>query len=305
MKYTLIFDLGGGFNDMIKTLIHIINFTSKNNITFTIRYCTARPQDLSKPIADDSIKLNNYMYDVTNLFDENTFLIYDNYISYNKIQENITPSNTYDFYTDKKIKDNVFNKDKKEYMNEISKNILNIFNDSNKEFIIVGQSFCFYTHCNTIDKWNKQFYTTLIPNQKILDEYNIIKKTIKEPYNFIHYRYENDMKIYVQKITGENKIYILDDLLDANLFKNNNYKTYVATTAIEELHKKLLMKKPIECYNNILYKTTSNLLYFDENAWVDFKIGLESEEIYGFKYSGFSETINRFKGTNNYYNNLT
>ena len=65
------------------------------------------------------------------------------------------------------------------------------------------------------------------------------------------------------------------------------------------------MKKPIECYNNILYKTNSNLLYFDENAWVDFKIGLESEEVYGFSYSGFSETINRFKGTNNYYNDLT
>ena len=94
MKYTLIFDLGGGFNDMIKTFIHIIDFTSKNNITFTIRYCTARPQDLSKTIVDNSIKLNNYMYDVTNLFDEKTFLIYDNYISYNKIQENITQSNT-------------------------------------------------------------------------------------------------------------------------------------------------------------------------------------------------------------------
>jgi hypothetical protein len=64
----------------------IVDFTSKNNLNFTIRYCTCRPQDKTKHVPEN-IKLNNYMYDVTNLFYEKTFLIYDNYVPYNTIKE--------------------------------------------------------------------------------------------------------------------------------------------------------------------------------------------------------------------------
>ena len=46
----------------------------------------------------------------------------------------------------------------------------------------------------------------------------------------------------------------------------------------------------------------TKLEYFDENAWVDFKIGMESEEICGFSYSGFSFNLNILKETHNYYN---
>ena len=44
------------------------------------------------------------------------------------------------------------------------------------------------------------------------------------------------------------------------------------------------------------------LEYFDENAWVDFKIGMDSEEIFGFSHSGFSANLNSLKKTRNYYN---
>ena len=298
MTSLLIFDLGGGFNDMIKTLLCIIEFTTKNKYNFSIRYCTCRPQNKRKPVCE-SVRLNNYKYEVTNLFDEKSFLIYDNYISYNKINKNITKKNSYDFYTDK-ILNNIFDETKKDYMNNISQNILNIFNNCDKEFVIIGSGFCFYSQCNSM--WNKSFYDTLIPVQKIIDEYNNIKSEISEPYNFIHYRYEEDMINYAIKQSGEYYTPILDELLDANLFKNNSYKIYIATSEIQQLHKKKLINKEIDLYENIFYKKNSNLEYFDENAWVDFKIGLESEEIIGFKYSGFSYTLNKLKGTQNYYN---
>ena len=117
MNNLLVFDLGGGFADMIKTILCIVDFTSKNNFKFTIRYCTCRPQDKTKPVSEN-IKLNNYSYDVTNLFDEKTFLIYDNYVPYNTVKEKIIEENTYDFYTDK-ILGNLFDNNKKEYMNNV------------------------------------------------------------------------------------------------------------------------------------------------------------------------------------------
>jgi hypothetical protein len=62
------------------------------------------------------------------------------------------------------------------------------------------------------------------------------------------------------------------------------------------------MNNDINFYQNIFYKKNTKLEYFDENAWVDFKIGMESAEICGFSYSGFSANLNRLKETHNYYN---
>ena len=84
MTSLLIFDLGGGFNDMIKTLLCIIEFTTKNKYNFSIRYCTCRPQNKRKPVCE-SVRLNNYKYEVTNLFDEKSFLIYRNNQNLQKI----------------------------------------------------------------------------------------------------------------------------------------------------------------------------------------------------------------------------
>lgn len=299
----LIFDLGGGFNDMIKTLISIIDFTSKHSFQFTIRYCTCRPQDNTKTVPE-VIKKNCNRYEVTNLFDEKTFLIYDNYVSYHKIKDEVTKENSYDFHRDK-IMGNLFNADKKLYMDDITKNLSSILKKCDKKYIIVSSGFCFYAKtCRILEKWNKEFYDTLIPNEKIIDEYNNIMKDIHEPYNFIHYRYEEDMRGLATKTQGEYYTPPLDVLLENNLFKNNTYKIYVATSTIEQLHDKNLMQKEVGCYPSLLYKK-SNLDYFDENAWVDFKIGIGAEEIFGFSSSGFSDTLNRLKGTRNYYDKIS
>lgn len=302
MKKTLIFDLGGGFNDMIKTLICIIEFTSKYNFDFTIRYCTARPQNHQKPVPD-CISKNKYKYDVINLFDERTFLIYKNYISYNDIKNSLAEDDTYDFYQDK-IHDVLFKDNKKDELDIISNNLVTIFNDCFPKHIIVGGGFCFYANCCNINIWKTQtleFYKTLIPNKKIVDEYLLLSSTIEKPYNFIHYRHEEDMRSLAVKMCGKFDVPTLDVIIDANLFKNNSHKIYIATSCIETLHKRGLLNNELCKYENLHYKT-SRLDYFDENAWLDFMIGLESEEVCGFKYSGFSVTLNKFKNTSNYYN---
>jgi hypothetical protein len=147
------------------------------------------------------------------------------------------------------------------------------------------------------------FYKTFIPTQNILDVYNNTKKDMNEPYNFLHYRYEEDMRTYATKVNGLYNTPKLDLLLNSNLFQNNNYKIYIATSTIEQLYEKGLMDKPIDLYPNILYKKT-NLDYFDENAFIDFLIGMESKEVFGFSSSGFSKILNMFKRTNNYYDKI-
>ena len=110
------------------------------------------------------------------------------------------------------------------------------------------------------------------------------------------------MRKLATNMSGEYYVPVLDTLLNSNLFKNNTYKIYVATSTIEQLYKKKLMNNDINFYQNIFYKKNTRLEYFDENAWVDFKIGMDSEEIFGFSHSGFSANLNRLKETRNYYN---
>ena len=298
----LIFDLGGGFNDMIKHLITIIEFTEKYNYKFTIRYCTARPQDNTYTLPDE-IKNNDYMYDVLNLFDEKTFNIYKNYVSYNSINHEITLYNTYDFYSDK-IKDNIFKHDKKTILDEVSLNINTIINNCNTPYVFIGRYFCFYIKPNITNEQYIDYLSTLIPNKKILETYEIIKTYIHKPYNFIHYRHENDL-LYHPCYNKLNDFFVpkLDEILDINFFKNKNHNIYLASSNIQNLNNIGLLKSDIDQYSNIIYK--KHLLpFFDENAWIDFIIGMEAEEILGFSYSGFSQTLNKIKSSNNYYNKL-
>ena len=91
--------------------------------------------------------------------------------------------------------------------------------------------------------------------------------------------------------------------MDINFFKNKNHNIYLASSNIQNLNNIGLLKSDIDQYSNIIYK--KHLLpFFDENAWIDFIIGMEAEEILGFSYSGFSQTLNKIKSSNNYYNKL-
>jgi len=299
----LIFNLSGGLTDMKKNLISITIFCETNNYYFTIKDCCARPQDIHfDKIIDENIKKNKYMYDVKELFDEKTFFIYKNYISYDNIKNKISDINTFNFYSIYNVHSIFSDNLKRNYLIENHKKIIY---DSTKEFeyIYMGNHFYFINPID-INKYlcDIEFHKSVIPNKKIIDAVNSFLNEVKYAYNFIHYRYEKDMVESVNKASKFKNI-LLDDILNLNFFKNNNLPIYIATTDIENFYENKLSLKKIEDYNNIFYNK-NKFTFFDENAFFDFMIGLNSLEIIGFSFSGFSISLNNLKKTQNYYDKI-
>jgi len=299
----LIFNLSGGLTDMKKNLLSITIFCETNNYYFTIKYCSAKPQDIHfKKIIDENIKKNDYMYDVKELFDEKTFFIYKNYISYDNIKNNISDINTFNFYSIYNVGSIWSDKIKRDYLIENHKKIID---DSTKkfEYIYMGNHFHFIS---SIPIYNYlcdiKFHNSVIPNKKIMDAVNLFLNEVKYTYNLIHYRYEEDIKNHVNQSTKFKNI-LLDDILNLNFFKNNDLPIYIATTNIENFYENKLSLKKIEDYNNIFYNK-NKFPFFNENAFFDFMIGLNSVEFLGFSYSGFSTVLNELKKTHNYYDKI-
>jgi hypothetical protein len=290
----LIFNLSGGLTDMKKNWISIMLFTKQYNYKFTIKYCTARSQTFSDKKIDEEVIKNNYMYDVKNLFNEKTFQIIENYISFEKINHDICEENTYDFYEKYKPWEIFSNKN-------TLKNYKDILNEIDKKYIYVGNHFHFYAGYDVSSiLYSKYFNDTIIPNDRIINEYNNFISNINDKYNFIHFRYEKDMVKFCNYINKSIE-YTLEDIINLKTFRNNNLNIYIATSDIEEFYDKKLIKNPIYTHKNLFYNK-HKMPYFDENAFVDFLIGINSEEILGFEYSGFSVLLNKFKNTENYYN---
>ena len=128
-----------------------------------------------------------------------------------------------------------------------------------------------------------------------MEKYIEIKNNIilDEPYNFIHYRYENDFTNYFNI-----NIEKLDILIENIKFKNNNLKIYIATSNI----KKLIDLNDSK-YKNLIYKNDDMLmdLNYEQRGFIDYMFGLNSIECYGHRKSSFSVMINNLKQTNNYY----
>lgn len=296
----LIFNLSGGFTDMKKNLISIIKFTQEHNYKFTIKLCTARPQTFNEDKSDevevdDEVIKNDYMYNIKNLFDEKTFTIYDNYISFETINKFITKDNTFDFYNTYKPW-NIF-KDKKFLVDYKS-----ILKNTNKDYIYMGNHFHFYADYDVKNVlFSKEFNSTIIPSSKILNEYNRFITNVNFEYNFLHYRYEKDIKNMVNGKKDDVFVDItLDNILQSNMFENNNLKTYVATTSIEDFFAEKKIKNPLDKYN--IFYNKNKMRYFDENAFVDFLIGMNSVEVVAFSNSGFSIVLNKLKNkTDKYY----
>jgi hypothetical protein len=147
-----------------------------------------------------------------------------------------------------------------------------------------------------------EFHKSVIPNKKIIDAVNLFLNEVKYSYNFIHYRYEEDMVNYVNTITKPKNI-LLDDILNLKFSKNNDLPIYIASTNIENFYENKLILKKFEDYNNIFYNK-NKFAFFNENAFFDFMIGLNSVEFLGFSYSGFSRVLNELKKTKNYYDEI-
>ena len=289
----LIFNLSGGFTDMKKNLIAITLFTKEHNYKFTIKNCTARPQslDLNTSKIEESIIKNGYMYDVKNLFDEKTFFIYDNYVSFETIDS--CDQNTFNF--NDTYKPSLIFKDRSHLIN-----YKNIIKEIDTPYVYMGNHFYFYSgyNINSI-LFSKDFNATIIPSSKIWTEYNNFISTIDFQYNFIHFRYENDMKKMLTILKNKSLDYTLSDVMKLNAFENN-LKIYVATTNIEEFYDKKLIENPLDTYN--IFYNKKKCVFFDENAFLDFLIGMNAVEVLGFSHSGFSVCLNKLKNKNKYYN---
>lgn len=285
----LIFDTIGGLSDQIKDITSILYFCNKNQFQFTFRNATCRP------IENPTIYK---LYDFHNLFDTDSFSNNKYYILYDSIQKNINVDNTYDFHKDK-IRGKLFKNDYKEYMQNIKENMVDIISSCHKEFIIMGGSFWSYNYY----KYDENIINTIKPSKKIIDKYNEIIQTMNcNEYNFIHYRYEEDWNIL---LTQRNIVYIrpiLDDII-LNVPYKKDLPIYICTSCIERLYEKKWLLHPLSTYSNILYKNKDDMIGFnyDECGYVDFLIGKNAQEIYGFSRSGFSRNLNALKKTKNYY----
>lgn len=267
MSKILVFDTFSGLCNQFYDINYGINFCIVNNFKFTFRHCSFRNKDLST-------WYNKNFYE---LFDTSFLKKHEDlYVEYGNL--NITPENTYNYEDTLAI--HIFTNN---YLDEI-KNI-------DKEFIILKQFWAI--HHNSIVCDINPF---ILPCERINNLYKIQEKIISQPYNFLHYRYESDF-------TNHFKIQVVDlktTILDLKYkFKNPELKIYIATSDIENL---IDLNDP-EIRDIILTKDKNELnnLNFEELAFIDYMVGLNSREVFGHSKSSFSHMLNSLKNTSNFY----
>jgi hypothetical protein len=161
-----------------------------------------------------------------------------------------------------------------------------------KEYIVLKQFWAVHLSQNK----SMDIYPLIRPSPKIVEELNRVKASIfpqNMNYNFLHYRWEHDFTAHfrIQDIPS------LDQLVQTVPFDEPELPIYVATTRLREQ-----IKNP-DTYNRIVYKDETRLthLNFEERAFIDFMIGLDSIQVMGNKLSSFSVILNTLKETNHYY----
>ena len=274
----LVFDSFAGLCNQFFDIQSAINFCNNNKYYFTFRYCSFRQNNLKL--------FNNKKFD--NLFDKKMFNTINYYIDYEKIKSKINKNNTFNLEGKRSIE--LFN----------NENELNSFIKNNKfKYIILPQVFSICRFTNF-----KNYFIKIKPNPKLYSIFlNLKKHLLPEKYNFLHFRYENDFTSYF----NINYIISIDGLLERIKFKNNKLKLYIACSDIKSLSKTIYLSNDIYSYNNILFKDDHfikyniNNLNFEEKAFIDFLIGINSNEIFGHSKSSFSSILNMFHNSNNYY----
>ena len=225
-----------------------------------------------------------YFKKYTKLFDYNAFIEIKNYINYDLIINKINNKNI--VYPSKK---------------EFNKKLLNEYIIKYKDqelYLVIDNFFRLDVKLNNIYYSYNRF---IKPNKKILSIYNYIKNNIlKEKYNYIHLRFEKDF----ERIFGKKYLSNIEDLLSKVKFKND-YKIYLACSNINEIINSIPNNNNIINKNNILFKDEliKNInLNFEEKAFVDLLIGINSQEFFGNKKSSFSLVLSILKNTKNFYN---
>ena len=267
----LIFDTYSGLCNQMMDINTSINFCIIHNIKFCFRYCSFRNSDELHLFYDIPFEK---LFNIDNIID--VFKLKDLYINYNDIKHKINTYNTFNNYV--RCIDFI----------DKNNNIYNQLKILNKEYIILKQ---FWPINNLSIKNN------IIPHLKCSEKiYNIYKEiSLNFPlkYNSLHYRFESDFKNHFNC-----EIKSLLNILENINFNNKSLKIYIATSDIY----KCININEINKYN-IFYKDDKifNNLNFEEKAYIDYLICLNSEEFIGNDKSSFSNTINNIKNTNNYY----
>jgi hypothetical protein len=271
----LIFDTYAGLCNQFYDIQCGINFCLVYNIKFTFRFASFRKDDL----------ISWYNVPFQDLFDTSFLKKYNLYIDYSNLHLKLNDKNT--FNLNETICCNQF----------LSReNILEQLLKMNKSFIILKQFWDIYA----FKEIKEDIYPLLIPSSKIIGMYHEIKTYLsleKNTYNFIHYRYEDDF-IHHFKIKHMKS---LKEIILEKPFLNKDIKIYIATTNLKELLKDSIHEKEIK--DVILYKKEDFLKNwnFEEKAFIDFMIGLNSIQVLGHQNSSFSVMLNNLNGTNYYY----
>ena len=277
----LIFDTYSGLCNQFLDIQSSVNFSSINNFKFTFRHCSFRKKN---------IKFFQYE-DFSKLFNINSFKNLPNYIDYHTIKDDINKNNTFNLEQKRSIE--LFNNE-----NEL----INFIKSKNFKYYVLPQFF-------SIAQFNKykNYYLKIKPNPRLYSIFlNLKKHLLPKKYNFIHYRYENDFCNYFQI----KHIISIDSLLNNLKFRNNKLKVYIACSNLKDLSKTLYLSNDLYSYKNILSKDDHfikyklNNLNFEEKAFIDFLIGINANQVYGHSKSSFSNLINLYNNSNNYYDIL-
>ena len=269
----LVFDTYGGLVNQFYDIHYAISFCNKNKIYFSFRNCAFRNKNLDswEPHAFEKL------FDVT-FFKNDKF-----YLDYNNIKNDITEDNCENFKGDNRAINSYKNTE-----------LLKQFTSHNKKYVVLKQCWSVFIDSEEGLGSSKSIFKKIQPSKMILQKYiEIRNKLLKEPYNFIHYRYETDFTSHFNV-----KINSIDNVIRSITFKKNNLKTFIAAYNIQ-----LLIDSKNEKYKNIIFKDDNSLsdLNFEQKAFIDYLFGVNSVECYGNKNSSFSHLLNNLKNTSNYY----
>lgn len=262
----LIFDTFFGLCNQIFDIHYGINFCLKNNIKFTFRYANFRKDDL--------ITFYNVNFD--ELFDTSFLKDIDLYVDINTLELN---------------DDNTCNFNNNIRATTLLKNNIKFLKYIKQPYIVLKGIFSLIENVEI----SKDILNIIKPSPKVMNIYNNVYNKLglnENPYNFFHYRYERDFTLFHQLSNTTS----FELLLSKVQFKNNTYKTYLASSNIKNILKNIN-------FDNLIYKNENELseLNFEERAFIDFMIGKYSAEVYGHPMSSFSHTLNRLKNTQNFY----
>ena len=337
----LIFDTFSGLCNQFMDINCAINFCLINNVKFSFRYCSFRENDLisfnNKPftelfnidkIREDKIckeKFNSLYINFDKLIIEenNTFNfnntkrcieLFDNSLNLLTQFENIKKKYIimkqfwpiynlkYDFNIYKLIQPSLILLN---YYNNIKSKLPKNYNCIHYRF---ESDFCNYFKLK-VDKLENLLCNYKFKNTKI--KTYIATSNIEQSINF------DTIKLKIEYGTNNNKIDISNKFKNINIIPKGDINRYniIGIDPCQGIVKSIFIDG-IEYSENVeinlidirknyyLYKKFNNSLInlnYEQSAFIDFLICINSVEFVGHKKSSFSTTINQIKNTDNYY----